>query len=112
MPLSLPRRGIACPRQHNHGMKPSSLYGTALVLTHLLVTLVHGQAHVELRIGIGLAAKLFVLTMTVVAPPVAMVLLWTTTHVRCGKAVVFSGCKSRPGTGSLHPVAIEAAVEV
>jgi hypothetical protein len=32
--------------------------------------------------------------------------------VRCGKVVVFSGCKSRPGTGSLHPVAIEAAVEV
>jgi len=35
-----------------------------------------------------------------------------TTRVRCGKVVVFSGCKSRPGTGSLHPVAIETAVEV
>jgi len=32
--------------------------------------------------------------------------------VRRGKALVNSGCKSRPGTGSLHPVAIEAAVEV
>jgi hypothetical protein len=31
--------------------------------------------------------------------------------VRREKALDFSGCKSRPGTGSLHPVAIEAAVE-
>jgi hypothetical protein len=31
--------------------------------------------------------------------------------VRRGKALDFSGCKSRPGTGSLHPVAIEAAAE-
>src|ERR1035437_3141379 len=31
--------------------------------------------------------------------------------VRRGKALDFSGCKSRPGTGSLHPVAIETAVE-
>ena len=32
--------------------------------------------------------------------------------VRREKALDFSGCNSRPGTGSLHPVAIEAAVEV
>jgi hypothetical protein len=31
--------------------------------------------------------------------------------VRREKALDFSGCKSRPGTGSLHPVAIEAAAE-
>src|SRR4029077_18403657 len=30
--------------------------------------------------------------------------------VRREKALDFSGCDSRPGTGSLHPVAIEAAV--
>jgi len=27
------------------------------------------------------------------------------------KALDFSGCNSRPGTGSLHPVAIETAAE-
>jgi len=32
--------------------------------------------------------------------------------VRREKALDFSGCNSRPGTGSLHPVAIEAVVEV
>jgi hypothetical protein len=31
--------------------------------------------------------------------------------VRREKALDFSGCMSRPGTGSLHPVAIEAAAE-
>ena len=31
--------------------------------------------------------------------------------VRREKALDFSGCNSRPGTGSLHPVAIRAAVE-
>ena len=31
--------------------------------------------------------------------------------VRRDKALDFSGCSSRPGTGSLHPVAIEAAAE-
>jgi transposase len=33
-------------------------------------------------------------------------------HVRREKALNHSGCKSHPGTGSLHPVAIGAAVEV
>jgi hypothetical protein len=31
--------------------------------------------------------------------------------VRREKALDFSGCNSRPGTGSLHPVAVEAAAE-
>ncbi len=36
----------------------------------------------------------------------------TVVSVRREKALDFSGWNSRPGTGSLHPVAIEAAVEV
>ena len=35
----------------------------------------------------------------------------TVVKVRREKALDFSGCNSRPGTGSLHPVAIEAVVE-
>jgi hypothetical protein len=31
--------------------------------------------------------------------------------VRRDKALDFSGCNFRPGTGSLHPVAMEAAAE-
>jgi hypothetical protein len=32
--------------------------------------------------------------------------------VRREKALDFSGCNSRPGTGSFHPVATETIVEV
>jgi hypothetical protein len=32
-------------------------------------------------------------------------------RVRREKALDFSGCKSRPGTGSFHPVAIDTVVE-
>jgi hypothetical protein len=35
----------------------------------------------------------------------------STVTSRREKALDFSGCNSRPGTGSLHPVAIEAAAE-
>jgi hypothetical protein len=35
----------------------------------------------------------------------------TVDKVRREKALDFSGCNSRPGTGSLHPVATEAAAE-
>jgi hypothetical protein len=41
--------------------------------------------------------------------PLAFVVVVET--VRREKALDFSGCNSRPGTGSLHPVAIEAAAE-
>ena len=33
-------------------------------------------------------------------------------HVRREKALDFSGCNSRPGTGSLHSVAAETTAEV
>jgi hypothetical protein len=42
----------------------------------------------------------------------ARLVLMVGVTVRREKALDFSGCNSRPGTGSLHPVAIEAAVAV
>jgi hypothetical protein len=41
----------------------------------------------------------------------SILLALTGVTVRREKALDFSGCNSRPGTGSLHPVAIEAAAE-
>ena len=38
--------------------------------------------------------------------------LYSLLHVRREKALDFSGCNSRPGTGSLHPVATETTAEV
>jgi len=53
-------------------------YGTALVLVHLLVNMVHGAAHRALHIGLDTEEKLFVAVVIIAGPLVAMALLWTT----------------------------------
>ena len=57
--------------------KASAAYGTAVVLSHLLITIVHGMAHADLQIGLSTAQKLFVLLVINVCPLVAMAFLWT-----------------------------------
>lgn len=52
-------------------------YGTVIVLVHLLVNIVHGLAHRELHIELGVAALLFVIFVIILCPLLAMVLLWT-----------------------------------
>jgi hypothetical protein len=52
-------------------------YGTAIVLAHLLVNIVHGAAHQQLHIGLSPAETLFVMAVILVGPLAAMVLLWT-----------------------------------
>ena len=52
-------------------------YGTAIVLVHLLVNLVHGAAHRELHIDLSAAEKLFVAVVILAGPLLAMALLWT-----------------------------------
>jgi len=52
-------------------------YGTAGVLTHLLVNLVHGAAHRELRIELSAAEIVFVVVVNLAGPLLAMALLWT-----------------------------------
>jgi len=43
--------------------------------------------------------------------PASVVVNESLYRVRREKALDFSGCNSRPGTGSLHPVAIETVAE-
>jgi hypothetical protein len=52
-------------------------YGTAIVLAHLVITILHGVAHADLQIGLSTLQKLFVLIVINVCPLVATVLLWT-----------------------------------
>jgi hypothetical protein len=52
-------------------------YGTAIVLVHLAVNLVHGAAHRELHIDLSAAEMFFVGVVILIGPLVAMVLLWT-----------------------------------
>jgi hypothetical protein len=51
-------------------------YGTAIVLAHLVVNIMHGMAHRELRVELGQAAMLFVAGVILLCPLLAMVLLW------------------------------------
>ncbi len=58
-------------------MKKTALYGTALVLIHLAVNLLHGQAHTELHIGLSAFQLLFVIGVILIGPLLALALLWT-----------------------------------
>ena len=57
--------------------KSAAFYGTALVLFHLLVNILHGTAHSRLQIGLDLLGQLFVALIILVCPLLAMALLWT-----------------------------------
>jgi hypothetical protein len=57
--------------------KAIAAYGTAIVLAHLLIAIVHGMAHADLQIGLSTMQKLFVVLVINICPLAAMVLLWT-----------------------------------
>jgi ACR3 family arsenite efflux pump ArsB len=53
------------------------LLSTVAVLAHLVVSIVHGRAHEGLRVGLSNWQNIYVLTVIVIAPLIAMVLIWT-----------------------------------
>lgn len=50
---------------------------TAIVVAHLLVNIVHGLAHRELRVGLAPLDSIFVIVVVLIFPSIAMALLWT-----------------------------------
>ena len=58
-------------------MDRRAAYVTAIVGVHLLVNITHGLAHRELRIGLALPASIFVIVVVLIAPLLAMALVWT-----------------------------------
>jgi hypothetical protein len=52
-------------------------YATAVVLAHLLVSIAHGVAHRELRVGLTPSVSVFVIAVVLILPLIAMVLVWT-----------------------------------
>jgi len=50
---------------------------TLAVLAHLVVVLLHGQAHESLRVGLNAWQNVYVLVVIVIAPLIAMLLVWT-----------------------------------
>jgi len=58
-------------------MNRSTVWGTAIVVAHLLLNIMHGRAHRELRIGLTPIGAMFVIVVVLILPLVAAVLLWT-----------------------------------
>ena len=58
-------------------MSRTVTYTTGIVLLHLLVNIVHGSAHRELRIGLTPIASAFVILVVLLFPLIAMILIWT-----------------------------------
>ena len=65
-------------------MRTIAKYGTAIVLAHLAITILHGMAHGSLQISLSALQKFFVLIVINLCPLVAMALLWTTRRQRPG----------------------------
>lgn len=53
------------------------LLSAVAVLAHLVVSTVHGRAHEGLGVGLSNWQNIYVLTVIVIAPLIAMVLIWT-----------------------------------
>ena len=60
---------------------------TAAVLVHLAVNLLHGRAHGELGVGLSAWQNIYVITVILIAPLIAMLLLWTR-YARLGVLVL------------------------
>jgi hypothetical protein len=57
-------------------MNRAAKYATTIVVAHLLVNIVHGLAHRELRVGLAPLAAIFVIVVVLVSPLIATVLVW------------------------------------
>ena len=59
------------------GRRNIVLLSTVAVLGHLAVSIVHGRAHESLGVGLSSWQNIYVLTVIVIAPLIAMLLIWT-----------------------------------
>lgn len=50
---------------------------TFAVLAHLVVNVLHGRAHESLGVGLNTFQNIYVITVILIAPLIAMLLLWT-----------------------------------
>jgi hypothetical protein len=54
-----------------------AIYTTLIVLAHLLINVAHGAAHRELQVGLTSFQSAFVLLVILLAPLIALTLVWT-----------------------------------
>ena len=63
------------------------LLSVLAVLVHLVVSIVHGNSHERLSVGLSTWQNTFVLIVVVLAPLIAMVFIWTR-YARAGLVVL------------------------
>jgi len=89
-------------------MNRPARYVTFFVLVHLLITLAHGAAHRELQIGLTTSGNVFVGLVIVVAPLLAMWLVWTARQ-RFGLALLAASMFASLLFGLYHHFLVEGA---
>ena len=57
-------------------MNRAAKYTTGIVAAHLLVNIVHGQAHRHVHVGLAPLASIFVVVVVLIFPLLAMGLVW------------------------------------
>jgi hypothetical protein len=57
------------------------------VLAHLVVNVLHGRAHESLNVGLSTWQNIYVITVILIAPLIAMLLVWTR-YARLGLVVL------------------------
>ena len=70
--LALPARQLGMGRNAN----PARSWLTAAVLSHLVISIVHGAAHAEALVPLSRAANLFVFSVILAGPLVGLALTW------------------------------------
>ena len=60
---------------------------TVVVLVHLVINVLHGRAHGELGVGLSAWQNIYVITVILIAPLIALLLLWTR-YARLGLLVL------------------------
>ena len=58
-------------------MNRTAGYMTAIIVAHLLLSIAHGLAHLELHVGLVRPDVIFVISVVLLLPLVAMGLVWT-----------------------------------
>jgi hypothetical protein len=58
-------------------MNPAAKSASAIVIAHLLVTILHGLAHRNLHVDLAPLATIFVIAVVLISPLLAMALIWT-----------------------------------
>jgi len=98
-------------RPQQNTVNRANKYITALVVAHLLISIVHGAAHQKLHVTLPLVGILFVIVVILLGPLLALVLLWTS-QKRLGLLLLTVSMAASALFGLYHHFLVRAADHV